>query len=185
MSTDPSDVPDDDPSLEDAITYVFKDWHGKTVRPWEVDACKEVIQRHLEPSPTSKLRPLLLVRSTGGGKSAVRDVSGFLCGGITITVVPLLSLAANQTSKLEQLSLDNQLFNRFHVFNLDIIRSASLNEQLRHYLEQLPNDESCTTTVTNYRHFVSQWHPTLPCRRRVPSVCGPWHGIQRGVLPSP
>ena len=78
----------------------------------------------------------------------MRDVSGFLCGGITLTVVPLLSLAADQTLKLEQLSMDMQLFNRLHVFNLDLVRSSALNEQLRKKLESLPADESSTTTVS-------------------------------------
>ena len=94
------------------------------------------------------LRPLLLVRSTGGGKSAVRDITGILCGGITLTIVPLLSLAADQTSKLLQLSIDQTSFHRFKVFNLDVIRSTSLNEELRNHLEQLKNDADCKTIVS-------------------------------------
>ena len=137
------------PSAEESIRMAFTDWHGKTAHPWQVDACKEIVKRHVEAPPNNQmLRPLLLVRSTGGGKSAVRDVSGFLVGGITLTIVPLLSLAADQTSKILRLSLDRQLFNRFHVFNLDVLRSKPLNEELRNHLEQLPNNPSCKTTVS-------------------------------------
>ena len=113
-----------------------------------MDACKEILHRHVKPSSDRILSPLLLVRSTGGGKSAVRDVSGFLCGSITLTIVPLLSLAADQTAKLEQLSLDMHLFHRFHVFNLDIIRSSTLNQQLRSNLESLTGDDDDSKTIS-------------------------------------
>ena len=128
--------------LQQAIEAIFTDWHGKTACLWQIDASKEVLPRHTGPSTTpSILRPLLLVRSTGGGKSAVRDISSILCGGITITIVPLLSLAADQTSKLKHTSLTNHLSNRLQVFNLDVLRSARLNNILRNHLEKLRNND--------------------------------------------
>ena len=135
------------PSLEGAVNSVFRGWHGKTARSWQVHACKEVLQRQLSRNPPSLLRPILLVRSTGGGKSAVRDVSGILCGPITITIVPLLSLAADQTSKLTELSLSRRLSNRLHVYNLDVIRSKNLNDLLRSHLEALPNNKTSKKRV--------------------------------------
>ena len=139
----PTDRPSHGPDLlQQAIEAVFTDWHGKTARPWQIDATKQVLLRHIGPStPPSMLRPLLLVRSTGGGKSAVRDIGGILCGGITVTIVPLLSLAADQTSKLKHISLANHLSNRLQVFNLDVLRSGRLNNILRRHLENLPNDD--------------------------------------------
>ena len=120
------------PLLEQAILLSFTDWHGKTARPWQVNACGEVMKRHtMQPTSFPILRPVLLVRSTGGGKSAVRDVSGFLCGGISITIVPLLSLAADQTTKLTDLASSQSLNHRLQVFNLDVICSPKLNDTLR------------------------------------------------------
>ena len=144
----PPDDDDDITSPDDAIKQAFIDWHGKTARPWQVTACAELLRRHVEHPPDRMLRPLLLIRSTGGGKSAVRDITGILCGGIMLKIVPLLSLAADQTSKLLQLSIDQTLFHRFKVFNLDVIRSASLNNELRNHLEQLKSDADCKTIVS-------------------------------------
>ena len=45
--------------------------------------------------------PVLLVRPTGGGKSATRDVSGLLAGGVVLNIVPLLSLGADQEKKIQ------------------------------------------------------------------------------------
>ena len=147
-SPTPSNVPYALPRLEQAILRSFTDWHGKTARPWQVNACGEVIKRHtIQPTVSPILRPVLLVRSTGGGKSAVRDVSGFLCGGISITIVPLLSLAADQTSKLTHLSLSQGLHHRLRVFNLDVIRSEKLNTLLRNHLEELSSTDTSKKRV--------------------------------------
>ena len=133
--------------LETAIHQAFSDWHGKTTRPWQLEACIEVLQRHTIPTPTSPLRPLLLVRSTGGGKSSVRDVCGFLCGGITLTIVPLLSLSADQTEKLLQVVSKQELSSRVRVFNLDVVRSRNVNFTLRYALESLAKNPSSKTRV--------------------------------------
>jgi superfamily II DNA helicase RecQ len=41
---------------------------------------------------------LLVILPTDGGKSLVRDVVGIILGGVTLTIIPLLSLGADQTS---------------------------------------------------------------------------------------
>ncbi len=47
--------------------------------------------------------PVLMVRPTGGGKSATRDVTGLLLGScVVLTIVPLLSLGADQTLKIKR-----------------------------------------------------------------------------------
>ena len=119
-------------------------WHGKTAHQWQVDTCKALLHRHTAPAPirSPTLRPLLLVRSTGGGKSSVRDVCGFLCGGITVTIVPLLSLSADQTAKLIEVCTKQYLHSRVHVFNLDVLRSPDVNITLQSALERLSNNQS-------------------------------------------
>ena len=156
--------------LQQAIKTAFQAWHGKTARPWQVDACQQVMMRTVHRLPSSPLRPILLVRSTGGGKSAVRDVCGFLSGGITITIVPLLSLAADQTSKLVALSATQGLKRRLKVYNLDVIRSPPINELLRRNLESLPRESKVTVSLFSSPQKLTRdpsWQQTLvTCFRR-------------------
>ena len=44
--------------------------------------------------------PLLFVKATGGGKSLVRDIHSVMFRGVSLTIVPLLALGADQTSKV-------------------------------------------------------------------------------------
>ena len=155
---------EDSPDLARSIEASFKDWHGKTVRPWQMLACQQVLRRHVERVPSQRLRPLLLVRSTGGGKSAVRDVCGFICGGITLTIVPLLSLSADQTSKLTNLSSNQGLGKRLRVFNLDVIRSTNNNDFLRQRLESLSPESKTTIALFSSPQKLTrdpQWCQTI------------------------
>ena len=45
---------------------------------------------------------ILLVALTGDGKSSVRDAHAFITGGVTLTIVPLLSLGVDQSEKVKQ-----------------------------------------------------------------------------------
>ena len=52
-----------------------------------------------------KPAPVLFVEPTGGGKSLVRDVHAVMVKGITLTIVPLLALGADQTAKINKNAL--------------------------------------------------------------------------------
>ena len=52
-------------------------------------------------------RPLLLVQSTGGGKSAVPQTCGCTKAGVTIVLENTQALGADQCSKLDQLQSPN------------------------------------------------------------------------------
>ena len=72
---------------------------GKTPYAWQQKViahlcCMQIPQSSIAPAP------VLLVRPTGGGKSAVRDVSSILSGGFSLTITPLLSLGADQEEKI-------------------------------------------------------------------------------------
>ena len=157
-------------TLQEAINSAFHGWHGKTARPWQVGACEQLLHRHVHPLPSVPLRPMLLVRSTGGGKSAVRDVCGILTGGITITIVPLLSLSADQTSKLVTLSSSQGLDRHLKVFNLDVLRSKTINDFLRSKLESLSSDSRIRVTLFTSPQKLTKdtsWQKTLQtCFRR-------------------
>ena len=47
---------------------------------------------------------MLIVRPTGGGKSLVYQVAGYLMKGITLFISPLLALASDQLRKLRKVS---------------------------------------------------------------------------------
>ena len=63
---------------------------------------------------------LLLVRPTGGGKSAVRNTFAVLTAGVSLTITPLLSLSADQVKKLKNAS---QAHGHVVSFHLDEIRN--------------------------------------------------------------
>jgi superfamily II DNA helicase RecQ len=68
--------------------------------------------------------PLLLVRPTGGaGKSVVRDMVGVILAGVTLSISPLLSLAADQTNKVGTKA--SQEFGNVLSFHLDEIRDRN------------------------------------------------------------
>jgi len=50
----------------------------------------------------SQINPssILFIQPTGGGKSLVRDVYSVLFRGVSLTIVPILSLGANQKEKI-------------------------------------------------------------------------------------
>jgi hypothetical protein len=74
---------------------------GLTPHPWQ-----EAIGSHLNKMlcPASNIAPghVLLCQPTGSGKFLVRDTFAVAHGGITWCISPLLSLAADQVTKLQQ-----------------------------------------------------------------------------------
>ena len=64
-------------------------------------------------------RPLLLVQSTGGGKSAVPQTCGCTKAGVTIVLENTQALGADQCSKLDQLQSPNII-----TYQLDLLKSV-------------------------------------------------------------
>jgi superfamily II DNA helicase RecQ len=97
-----------------------------------------LMSRVLEGSSTqsgSRPRPFLICRSTGGGKSACRNILGFIQGDVTLMIVPLLSLGADQTAKLQSLSDSNQ--SPVQVYHLDQHRARDANRFLCRLINEL------------------------------------------------
>ena len=108
-----STTPQDD--LEEAVVCNFIDNHGYRPYGWQIDSTKHIVAIATQP-PQSSPTPVLLCHTTGGGKSSVRDAAALTIGGVCLTIVPLLSLAADQTTKILHLKKTN---NRISVYNLD------------------------------------------------------------------
>jgi superfamily II DNA helicase RecQ len=131
------------------VKECFVEERGLHPREWQIEVVSHILEMAFHGVSASKPggpEPVLLVRSTGGGKSAARDVAGFLCGGIVVTIVPLLSLAADQTTKLQEVFLtlypeSDVNCRNAECINLDIIRGPERNEAIRRRLENLSSTD--------------------------------------------
>ncbi len=94
-------------SLDDATfrAFIKEEFEESFHRPpyeWQVDAVSHWLRMAMWPSRFQPM-PVLMVRPTGGGKSATRDVTALLLGScVVLTIVPLLSLGADQTLKIKR-----------------------------------------------------------------------------------
>jgi superfamily II DNA helicase RecQ len=88
---------------------------------------------------------MLVVRPTGGGKSLVYQVAGYLMKGITLFISPLLALASDQTRKLRMITRNRPEFVSLH---LDDMEESSINE-LAHDIStwKEPDSSQCAISV--------------------------------------
>ena len=122
--------------LGQAVVSAFLQNHGYAPFEWQIESTKRI--GHIAATTVSvgqeRAVPILLCRPTGGSKSSVRDAAGLLIGGVVLTIVPLLSLAANQTQKILELQKKNP---RISVFNLDNNTDSATNQVIPCHLEGL------------------------------------------------
>ena len=117
----------DAPNERDVIKCAFSTAHPFTPKGWQVDVGSKLLSASCDTTRAGPI-PILLVRPTGGGKSAVRDAVGLCLGGVILTICPLLSLAADQVDKLKPLA--NREAN-VDVFNVDAIQNSRRNRELQ------------------------------------------------------
>ena len=86
----------------------------------------KMINYHLHP------RAILVVQSTGGGKSAIPQTTAVADGGVTIILENTLALAADQHSKIENIQSDN-VFS----FHLDTVKTNDDKKQLSSTIHSL------------------------------------------------
>ncbi len=65
---------------------------------WQSDVIRSLIMAHQRTSVTN----MLVIRTTGGGKSLIYQVASTMIKGITLFISPLLALASDQTHNLER-----------------------------------------------------------------------------------
>jgi hypothetical protein len=128
----------------DLATDVMREVFGKTPYAWQQKViahlcCMQIPQSSIAPAP------VLLVRPTGGGKSAVRDVSSILSGGFSLTITPLLSLGADQEEKITLRAKDTG--GTVVAVHFDEVRSVADQQSLITSLKLIPVDGHTTVIM--------------------------------------
>jgi superfamily II DNA helicase RecQ len=88
-------------SLDEIIDGAMSEVHCRMPYDWQQQVVRHCVMMTMPSTIEVKPRACLCLQSTGGGKSAVRDTVGWKLGGITLTIVPHLSIGSDQTEKLE------------------------------------------------------------------------------------
>jgi hypothetical protein len=128
--------------------------------PWQTEVGATIIDYACRKTP----KTTLLVMPTSKGKSAVQHVYGAVFGGVTLALVPLLSLAADQLRKLN--ARVNHTKANVTAFHLDELKKTpdSLQRLLRGLSDLPPTTAKTTpTTMTKsvLRFFSRRWAPKL------------------------
>ena len=117
---------------------------GNKPYPWQQDViahlgCMRISDSGVHPAP------VLLVRPTGGGKSAVRDVYSVMNGGFSLTITPLLSLGADQEEKITLKA--KHTTGRVLSVHLDEVRSLAVQQEVIKELKAIPHDGHTTVVL--------------------------------------
>ena len=149
--------------LREVAEVTFEEGHGHPPYDWQGDDISHLLMIKASPQ-THPSGPVLIVHCTGGGKSAVRNTFGFACEGVILTLVPLLSLGADQSTKLAQLCASQSLPSSIRTFHLDEYRSPSVNASLQRMLQSLPDDTDETIFLFSSPQKLAgsvQWSSTI------------------------
>jgi superfamily II DNA helicase RecQ len=94
----PTNTADVSPNVSDTtIAYeAMQNVFSMEPHDWQDEAISHIIAL----VKANSCGPLLLVRPTGGGKSAVRDTVAVILAGVVLTISPLLSLGSDQNKKI-------------------------------------------------------------------------------------
>ena len=87
-----------------------------TPHDWQTRIIHDLVQSHRSNNKST----MLIVRPTGGGKSLVYQVAGYLMKGITLFISPLLALASDQTRKLRKVTCTQPDFISLHLDDMEI-----------------------------------------------------------------
>ena len=110
-------------------------FRAKSLRPKQLVAIKRIIT---DQQTDGKL---LVVDRTGGGKSLILYMTAISVGGITLVIVPLLSLTANQLERIRQAV---QKYGMVSAFNVDDISKSEMETKLIPQIEQFKYNSSST-----------------------------------------
>jgi hypothetical protein len=143
-----------------AVKFTFLDNLGYEPYEWQSTSIQHILSIAVK-GRRGAATPVLLVQPTGGGKSSVRDVCALLLGGCCLTIVPLLSLAADQTEKNNKLKEKDP---RISVFNLDDLQDKTTNDELRRQLANMDANADGTVFLFSSPQKIAnnpEWQDTI------------------------
>jgi hypothetical protein len=127
-------------SIEDIVKLAFEEGHGYKPYEWQISNTSHIL--------SCDNGAVLMVRSTGGGKSAVRNTLGLIREGVSLTIVPLLSLGADQTEKINVMAQTRGLSIESH--HLDEIQNPNDDQSLISFLNSLhASSDACVFLFTS------------------------------------
>jgi hypothetical protein len=130
--------------LRDQAAAAMLEGHGRQAYASQIDVISHVCDMVVNSTDHCP-GPVLLVRPTGAGKSATRDCIGFILGGVVLTIVPLLSLGANQCDSLLRNVAERGL--PVEAYHLDEYKDEAANDRIQQKLLLLPTDPDGTTFI--------------------------------------
>jgi superfamily II DNA helicase RecQ len=110
---------------------------------WQIEVGAH-LNKMTSPSSGVSPAPVFLNRHTGGGKSLVRDIFAASQGGVTWTISPMLSLAANQESSVNR-NANQQTNHAIIPIHLDNYRNSKDQNAIFEQIKRL--SKNSTTTV--------------------------------------
>lgn len=137
-------------SFESSIAEEMRVVWGNTPYSFQNESIDKILRMHLQPDHEQWLQPgaVTLVQPTSGGKSAVTRCAGSILRGVILTVVPLLSIGADQVSKIsKQVSEINKAGQRtgsIVAFHLDEVKQNTAKKSLAEALLNVQQDSSAT-----------------------------------------
>ena len=132
--------------MNDQFTSIAADtmneiW-GRKPRPFQLLIISHIL---CTMAGTIKPEPVLLVQSTGSGKSSIPLTCSIVDGGLTIIIENTLALSSDQSSKVKcQANTSNK---NVQSFQLDLFKSAEQQQQLPLFIIQHNNINKDTSFI--------------------------------------
>jgi hypothetical protein len=136
----PTDTADVSPNVSDTTiaSEAMQNVFSMEPHEWQDEAISHIIAL----VKANSCAPLLLVRPTGGGKSAVRDTVAVILAGVVLTISPLLSLGSDQNEKIGMKA--SQEYGTVVSFHLDEIKERTEQQAVSDSISNLDADTTQT-----------------------------------------
>ena len=115
-----SNAPPPDPLYNEIVSTTQRLFQVQPYE-WQIQIIRDIVLSHR----SNNKQNMLVVRPTGGGKTLVYQVAGYMMKGITLFLSPLLALASDQTNKLRKTTRHHLDFVSLH---LDAMEPTSIKE---------------------------------------------------------
>ena len=158
-------------SFDEVLTNLSaRMWGTPALRPTQSAAIAEIMHGQCAGK-------LLLVHRTGGGKSHIMRMIGSLVAGITVVIVPLLTLCADQIRKILEAS---QKYASCEAHHIDDCSAADIKETIVPRIDAVGNDSSSSVFLFISPQKLVSCGPILAARQhgancQPKATHAPWH----------